>query len=155
MGTRNTSAGLLVARRTPEGPQFLLVHPGGPFWRGRDAGAWSIPKGLVGDGEDPLAAARREFAEEVGIAAPAGGYRRLADLRQKAGKRVLCWLVEADLDLAGFHSNSFEIEWPPRSGRRASFPECDQARYFAADAARERILAGQRGFIDEALAVLG
>jgi predicted NUDIX family NTP pyrophosphohydrolase len=150
---RGGSAGILAFRRRPEGPQFLLVHPGGPFWRKRDDGAWSIPKGLIGDDELELAAAVREFEEEVGLAV-SGDFQRLADRRQPGGKVVLCWLVEADLDLAGFHSNTFELEWPPKSGRTAVFPECDQAAYFDADAARQKLLPGHRGFVDEALARL-
>lgn len=146
------SAGLLVFRTTVQGPEFLLVHPGGPFWVRRDEGAWSIPKGLVDPGEDPLAAARREFHEETSLAAPPeGDYIRLADLRQKSGKTVLCWLVAGDLDLAEFHSNSFEIEWPRGSGRKLVAPECDQAAYFATDVALRKILGGQAGFIQEAI----
>jgi predicted NUDIX family NTP pyrophosphohydrolase len=117
------SAGLLVWRRGADGPQFLLAHPGGPFWARRDAGAWSIPKGLIDEGEDPLAAARREFAEETGLTV-SGDFTPLAEARLKSGKTVLCWLVEADLDLAGFCSNSFEMEWPRGSGRRITAPEC-------------------------------
>lgn len=148
------SAGLLVFRRTPAGAEFLLAHPGGPFWRNRDAGAWSIPKGLIEEGEDELAAARREFAEETGLDPPEAAHLRLADRRQAGGKLVLCWLVEADLDLDGFRSNLCEIEWPPRSGRRILIPECDRLAYFPPDQAAEKILAGQRGFIEEALSRL-
>jgi len=147
------SAGLLAFRRTVSGPEFLLVHPGGPYWRHRDEGVWSIPKGLVDAEEAPLVAARREFQEETGLAA-SGAFVRLADRRQPGGKTVICWLVEADLDLAGFRSNTFELEWPPRSGRTLKIPECDQAAYFPADAALRKIRAGQRGFIEDALARL-
>jgi predicted NUDIX family NTP pyrophosphohydrolase len=147
------SAGILAYRRPPTGPEFLLVHPGGPFWARRDLGAWSVPKGLIEDGEDELAAAAREFGEEVGIAVH-GRFTRLTDQRQKGGKLVLCWMVEADLDLSAFRSNTFELEWPPRSGRTIRVPECDRAAYFAADHALERILAAQRGFIQEAAARL-
>jgi predicted NUDIX family NTP pyrophosphohydrolase len=143
------SAGLLVWRPGPEGPQFLLAHPGGPFWARRDAGVWSIPKGLIDDGEDPLAAARREFAEETGLQVD-GDFAALADRRLKSGKTVLCWLIEADLDLAGFRSNTFEMEWPRGSGRLITAPECDRAAYFATDAALAKILGYQRGFIEEA-----
>jgi predicted NUDIX family NTP pyrophosphohydrolase len=149
------SAGLLVCRLAEAGPQFLLAHPGGPFWRNRDDGAWSIPKGLIGEGEDELAAAKREFAEETGLAPPPGPYLRLADRRQRGGKAVLCWLVLGDLDLAPFHSNLCEVEWPPRSGRRIAVPECDRVAYFDTYAARRKILPGQVGFIDEALSRLG
>jgi predicted NUDIX family NTP pyrophosphohydrolase len=148
------SAGLLVWRKGPAGPQFLLAHPGGPFWAKRDAGAWSIPKGLIEDGEDPLAAARREFLEEVGMEVAGGDVVRLADRRLKSGKTVLCWLGEADLDLAGFRSNTFELEWPRGSGRRIVVPECDRADYFAAPEALAKILDYQRGFIEEAVARL-
>jgi predicted NUDIX family NTP pyrophosphohydrolase len=148
------SAGLLVWRGRPSALEFLLAHPGGPFWARRDAGAWTIPKGLIDEGEDPLAAARREFFEEVGIEA-SGEAVRLADRRLKSGKTVLGWLVEADLDLAGFHSNSFEMEWPRGSGRRISVPECDRVAYFGASEALVKILDYQRGFIEEALARIG
>jgi len=148
------SAGLLVWRDAPAGPQFLLAHPGGPFWAKRDAGAWSIPKGLIGDGEDPLAAARREFLEEVGIELPAADLVRLGDRRLKSGKTVIAWLANADLDLSAFRSNTFEMEWPPRSGRRIVAPECDRAAYFAAPEALVKILDYQRGFIEEAVSRL-
>ncbi len=152
--TGRRSAGLLVCRRTKAGPEFLLAHPGGPFWRYRDDGAWSIPKGLIGSDEDELAAARREFVEETGLDAPVGPCLRLADRRQAGGKTVLCWLTFGDLDLADFHSNLCEIEWPPRSGRSLCVPECDRIAYSDADVARRKILAGQLGFIDEAVARL-
>jgi predicted NUDIX family NTP pyrophosphohydrolase len=145
------SAAVLAYRRRPTGPEFLLVHPGGPFWTRRDLGAWSVPKGLIEDGEDELTAAVREFEEEVGIRVD-GRFARLADRRQKAGKLVLCWMVEADLDLAAFCSNTFEMEWPPRSGRIIHVPECDRAEYFGADKALDKILPAQRGFIEEAVA---
>jgi predicted NUDIX family NTP pyrophosphohydrolase len=141
---------LLVFRTTRPAPEFLLVHPGGPFWRSRDDGAWSIPKGLIDPGEDELVAARREFCEETGLAPPGGPYQRLADLRQKSGKTVLCWLVAGDLDLAGFRSNTFEMEWPRGSGRHLTAPECDRAAYFPTEHAMQKILAGQAGFIAEA-----
>ena len=147
------SAGVLACRLRPAGPEFLLVHPGGPFWARRDAGAWSVPKGMIEDGEDGLAAALREFAEEVGIPL-AGRFTRLADRRQKSGKLVLCWMVEADLDLSTFRSNTFEMEWPPKSGRLIHVPECDRAEYFPDNRALEKILPGQRGFIEEAIAIL-
>jgi len=140
-----------VFRTTPRGLEFLLVHPGGPFWRSRDDGAWSIPKGLIDPDEDELAAAQREFHEETGLAPPGGPYQRLADLRQKSGKTVLCWLVAGDLDLAGFRSNTFEMEWPRGSGRRITAPECDRAAYFPTDQAMQKVLGGQAGFIAQAL----
>jgi predicted NUDIX family NTP pyrophosphohydrolase len=147
------SAGLLVFRRGQSGPEFLLVHPGGPYWANRDEGAWSVPKGLIDPGEAPEAAALREFAEETGLKA-GGVLTPLTSRRQRSGKLVLCWLSEADLDLGAFASNSFQMEWPPRSGRTISIPECDRAAYFPVDAALGKILPGQRGFIEEALGVI-
>jgi predicted NUDIX family NTP pyrophosphohydrolase len=146
------SAGLLVYRREARGAEFLLAHPGGPFWKNRDAGAWSIPKGLIGDGEDVLAAARREFEEEVGQAVE-GEFRPLAPLRQKSGKTVHAFLLKADLDLANVRSNLFEIEWPPRSGRIQAFPEIDRVAWFSPEEALIRILPGQSGFIREAMTI--
>ena len=143
------SAGVLAFRETAAGPEFLLVHPGGPYWANRDNGAWSVPKGLIDEGEDAEAAARREFTEETGLAV-GGELVPLAPRRQRSGKMVLCWLAKADLDLTRFASNSFEMEWPRRSGRKIAIPECDRAAYFAADVALEKILPGQRGFIEEA-----
>jgi len=152
--SRARSAGLLLFRKRNGAAQFLLVHPGGPFWARRDLGAWSIPKGLPEQGEEPLAAARREFVEETGLDPPPGPYARLADQRQRGGKLVSCWIAEADLDLAGFRSNTFEMEWPPRSGQIVAMPECDRIAYFDAGDALGKILPGQKGFIEEALARL-
>jgi predicted NUDIX family NTP pyrophosphohydrolase len=126
----------------------LLVHPGGPFWARKDAGAWSIPKGICDPGEAPEAAARREFAEELGAAGPTGSLHPLGELRQPGGKRVLAYALEGDLDVAAIRSNSFELEWPPRSGRMQSFPEVDRAEWFPLEAARSKILPGQRAFLD-------
>ena len=125
----------------------LLVHPGGPFWKNKDAGAWSIPKGEYDDAEEPLAAAKREFAEELG-ALPAGAAIPLGEIRQKAGKAVTAFALEGDFDCANFKCNSFEIEWPPNSGKRASFPEIDQAQWFSLDEARRRINPAQAELID-------
>jgi predicted NUDIX family NTP pyrophosphohydrolase len=142
------SAGILAFRRRPKGGvEFLLAHPGGPYWRNRDEGAWSIPKGLV-ETDDLLACARREFNEETGLAA-SGPFTALTPLRQKSGKTVHAFACEADLDIAGFSSNSFEMEWPPRSGRRANFPEVDRIAYFPLAVARRKVLPGQRAFIEE------
>jgi predicted NUDIX family NTP pyrophosphohydrolase len=141
------SAGLLLYRRRSESLQVFLVHPGGPFWARKDLGAWSIPKGEYADGEDPLATAQREFAEETG-AQPSGAFRSLGEVVQGGGKRVVAWAVEGDFDPATLVSNSFELEWPPRSGRKASFPEVDRAEWFAPATARQKLLAGQRAFID-------
>ena len=148
------SAGILVFRRSGAGVEFLLAHPGGPFWAGRDGGAWSIPKGLVGAGEEALAAARREFEEETGQAVE-GDFQPLAPLRQKSGKIVHAWLVEADLDPESFRSNLFEMEWPRRSGRTQAFPEIDRVGWFGPQTALVKILPGQAGFIREAMAKLG
>lgn len=142
-----TSAGILLYRRAAEGIVVLLVHPGGPFWARRDLGAWSIPKGEFGEGEDPADAARREFAEELGLAL-SGTLEPLGEIRQKAGKRVVGFACEGELDVADIRSNSFEIEWPPRSGRRQAFPEVDRAEWFDLDTAREKIVPGQVPFLD-------
>jgi predicted NUDIX family NTP pyrophosphohydrolase len=144
------SAGVLVYRRRGPQPEFLLAHPGGPFWRNRDEGSWSVPKGAINDGEENLAAAKREFEEEVGQSVD-GDFVELAPRKQKSGKLVYCWMVEADLDLASFRSIAFEMEWPRRSGQIASFPEIDRVGYFEPDAALVKVLPGQAGFIEEAL----
>ncbi|HTX48982.1 MAG TPA: NUDIX domain-containing protein [Caulobacteraceae bacterium] len=144
------SAGILVHRTRAGRPEVLLGHPGGPFWKNRDLGSWSVPKGLVDVGEAPLAAAIREFHEETGLEI-AGTFRPLAPLRQRGGKLVLCWAIEADLDISKFAPGEFEMEWPPRSGRMRRFPEIDQLRYFAANEATRRILASQVPLIREAL----
>ena len=133
-------------RRAVLGLELLLVHPGGPFWKKRDAGAWSIPKGEYSAGEDPLAVAVREFEEEIG-ARLAGEFRPLGEVVQKCGKIVAAWAVEGDLDPATIRSNTFEIEWPPKSGRKAAFPEVDRAGWFSPDEAREKILPSQSPFI--------
>ncbi len=137
------SAGILLHRTRNDALEVLLVHPGGPFWARRDAGVWSIPKGEHDDGEDPLAAARREFAEELGTPAPATAAIDLGEIRQKSGKVVHAWAVEGDLDAAGIHSNTVEIEWPPRSGRTLEIPEVDRAEWFGLTTAREKINPAQ------------
>ena len=142
------SAGILLYRHGDDGPEVLLVHPGGPFFARRDDGAWSIPKGLYEDDEEPLAAARREFAEELGSPCPDGPTLELGEIRQKNGKRVTAWAVEGDLDAEAITSNTFELEWPPRSGRRQEFPEVDRAAWFTLDAARVKILAAQAPLLD-------
>jgi predicted NUDIX family NTP pyrophosphohydrolase len=144
------SAGILVLRAGPDGPEVLLAHPGGPLWVRRDAGAWMIPKGLVEPGETALQAALREFTEETGLTAT-GDFRPLKPIRQAGGKQVLCWTVEDDLDIAGFRPGTFEMEWPPKSGRTASFPEIDRIAWFGAEAALEKILPSQAPLIREAL----
>lgn len=135
------SAGVLLYRRSPA-LQVLLVHPGGPYWTCKDRGAWQIPKGLIEPGEAPEAAARREAQEELGVAL-SGTLRPLGDIRQKGGKLVTTFAIEHDLDPAAIHSNEFEIEWPPRSGRRERFPEVSAAQWLSLDEARELILESQ------------
>jgi predicted NUDIX family NTP pyrophosphohydrolase len=141
------SAGVLLYRREGGELRVLLVHPGGPFWAKKDAGAWSIPKGEYAEGEEPEAAARREFEEELGIALDIE-LRPLGEAVQPSRKRVIAFAGEGDLDIAAIRSNSFEIEWPPRSGKRQSFPEIDRAGWFTLDEARAKILPGQRVFLD-------
>jgi predicted NUDIX family NTP pyrophosphohydrolase len=128
--------------------EVLLVHPGGPFWARRDAGAWSIPKGEYSDGEDPLDAARREFAEELGSRAPDGDPADLGEIRQKSGKVVHGWALAGDLDADAIQSNTFTLEWPPRSGRMREFPEVDRAEWFELERAREKINPAQAAFLD-------
>jgi predicted NUDIX family NTP pyrophosphohydrolase len=148
------SAGLLLYRSAAGGLEVLLVHPGGPLWQRKDLGAWSIPKGEIGPGEDPLAAARREFREETGWSAE-GEALALGTVRQKGGKVVHAWAVRGDADPRELRSNTFEIEWPPRSGRRRSFPEVDRAEWFDLAEARQRILSAQADFLDALVAALG
>jgi predicted NUDIX family NTP pyrophosphohydrolase len=142
------SAGILLFRHGPAGPEVLLVHPGGPFWARKDLGAWSIPKGELADGEEPLACARREFAEETGIAPPAGEYVPLGEVRQRGGKHVEAWAAEGDLDPDSIVSGTFELQWPPRSGRIQEFPEVDRAAWFPLADASERLLSGQVPFLE-------
>lgn len=144
---RKQSAGVLVFRRRPKAVEVLLVHPGGPFWAKRDAGAWSIPKGEYADVEDAETAARREFTEETGWKL-GGELTSLGEIRQKAGKAVTAFAVEGDFEPASLESNRFEMEWPPKSGRQASFPEVDRAGWFGLDAAREKMVEGQRPLLD-------
>lgn len=150
------SAGLLLFRRNSHESQLevFLVHPGGPFWRNKDEGAWTIPKGEFADDEDPLAAAKREFQEETGGDAPAGDYIPLKPVKQASGKIVHAWAIEGDFDPAGLQSNRFLREWPPRSGRLQEFPEVDRADWFTPDAAKRKILAGQSPLIDQLLTLL-
>jgi predicted NUDIX family NTP pyrophosphohydrolase len=142
------SAGLLLFRGASTAIEVLLVHPGGPFWAKKDDAAWSIPKGEFSDDEDPLQAAVREFKEETGEPV-AGDFVALEPQRQAGGKVVYAWAVRADFDPARLRSNTFSIEWPPRSRRQQLFPEIDRAEWFALDAARVKILKGQVGFLDE------
>jgi predicted NUDIX family NTP pyrophosphohydrolase len=144
------SAGILLYRTTGGAPEVLLVHPGGPFWARRDAGAWSIPKGEYED-DDALAAALREFEEETGSALETGELRDLGEVKQRGGKVVRAWAAEGDIDADAVHSNTFTMEWPPRSGRTAEFPEIDRAGWFGVDEAREKLNAAQAEFLDRLL----
>lgn len=148
------SAGLLLYRRRGSGLEVLIGHMGGPFWARRDERAWSIPKGEIGEGEDPWACARREFAEELGSPPPGGEPLELGEVAQKGGKRVLAWALEGDLDADAIVSNTFEIEWPPRSGRRRAFPEIDRAAWVLPDVARARLVAAQVELVDRLEAAL-
>jgi predicted NUDIX family NTP pyrophosphohydrolase len=141
------SAGLLLFRQRAGELDVLLVHPGGPFWAKKDEGAWSIPKGEIQEGEDPLAAAKREVAEELGVAAD-GDFMPLAPVRQPGGKIVQAWALEADLDPSDITSNTFQMEWPPRSGRQQTFPEVDRAAWFTISEARSKISRGQLPLLD-------
>jgi predicted NUDIX family NTP pyrophosphohydrolase len=140
------SAGILLYHGSGTDLRVLLVHPGGPFWARRDLGAWSIPKGEFGADEDPAAAARREFLEELGVQPP-GELRPLGEIIQKAGKRVVGFACEGDLDVSAIVSNSFEMEWPPKSGRSQAFPEVDRAEWFDLATARQKIIPGQVVFL--------
>jgi predicted NUDIX family NTP pyrophosphohydrolase len=140
------SAGILMFRRRGGEIEVLLMHPGGPFWAKKDAGAWSIPKGEYAQGEEAFAVAKREFEEETG-ARPEGKFLPLGEVVQAGGKIVTAWALEGDFDPATLTSNSFELEWPPKSGRQVSFPEVDRAQWFPPAEARQKILAAQREFI--------
>jgi predicted NUDIX family NTP pyrophosphohydrolase len=144
------SAGVLLFRRTASGIEVLLAHPGGPFWKHKDEGAWSIPKGEYGDQEDPLAAAKREFAEETGVT-PSGDFIPLGEVRQPGGKIVSVWAVEGDLDPRNLLSNTFSLTWPPNSGKWQEFPEIDRAEWFSLVTARRKILKGQTEILDRLL----
>jgi predicted NUDIX family NTP pyrophosphohydrolase len=150
---RKTSAGLLLYRRRDR-VEVFLVHPGGPFWAKKDEGAWSLPKGEFNDGEDPLDAAIREFSEETGMSLD-GHFAPLTPLKQPSGKIIHAWAVEADCDPSQIHSNTFSMEWPPKSGQMKDFAEVDRAAWFALPEARRRIIPGQVGFLTEVRDLLG
>ena len=141
------SAGVLLFRRSGSQFEVLLVHPGGPLWKNKDDGAWSIPKGEYGEGEDPLAAAKREFTEETGFVAH-GEFIPLGEIRQSGGKLVTAWAVEGSFEAERMKSNTFYMRWPPGSATLKEFPEIDRADWFALDIARRKILKGQTGFLD-------
>jgi predicted NUDIX family NTP pyrophosphohydrolase len=148
-----TSAGLLLYRGPRDALEVLLVHPGGPLWARRDDGAWSIPKGELDDGADPVATAAREFREELGEHPPLEGWAALGEVRQSGGKRVLAWAVRGDLDVQRIVSNTFEIEWPPHSGRRATFPEVDRAEWFGPEDAMRKLVTAQGAFVERLVAM--
>lgn len=144
--TQRISAGILLYRLREGNCEVFLVHPGGPYWRGKEAGAWSIPKGELEEDDDPLAAAQREFHEETGTRI-GGNFVALKPLKQPSGKLVYAWAVRGDIDASSITSNTFSMEWPPRSGRQQEFPEVDRGGWFDIAAARQKILPGQRGFL--------
>jgi predicted NUDIX family NTP pyrophosphohydrolase len=148
------SAGIVLHRGRGESLEVLLVHPGGPAWAGRDLGAWSIPKGEYGAQDDPLAAARREFEEELGVPPPDGRTLDLGEIRQRSGKRVHAWAVAGDLDATAISSNTFPFEWPPRSGKMIEIPEVDRAEWFRLAAAREKINPAQADLLERLQALL-
>jgi predicted NUDIX family NTP pyrophosphohydrolase len=150
---KKSTAGLLLYRRHGE-LEVFLVHPGGPLWAKKDRGAWSLPKGEFEEGEEPLQAAKREFTEETGFFVD-GEFRRLEPLKQRGGKVVHAWAIEADCDASKTRSNLFSMQWPPKSGRMQQFPEVDRAAWFTIPEARQRILPAQSGFIDQLVDDLG
>ena len=146
------AAGILLYRRGRTGLEVLLAHPGGPLWARKDAGAWTIPKGQFTDNELPLDAARREFEEEMG-SAPTGAFEPLGSIRQPSGKVIHVWAAQSDFDVRTVRSNLFELEWPPKSGQIAEFPEIDRAGWFSVEEARIKIIKGQKAFLDQLLEI--
>jgi predicted NUDIX family NTP pyrophosphohydrolase len=147
------SAGLLIFRRRSNSVEVFLVHPGGPFWRNKDLSAWSIPKGEFATGENPLDVAIRELREETGITVH-GDFVPLSPIKQRGGKTVHAWLVAGDFDADNLKSNTFSMEWPPRSGKMQEFPEVDRGEWFTLDAARQKILEAQQPLLDEAQSLI-
>ena len=147
------SAGILLYRQGAAGLEVLIAHMGGPFWAKKDAAAWSIPKGLYTD-EEPLVAALREFEEELGSPAPDADYSELGEFRQPSGKRITAYIAESDFDVSDVHSNTFSVEWPPRSGRFQDFPEIDAAAWVPLEVAREKLVRGQLALLDALVARL-
>jgi predicted NUDIX family NTP pyrophosphohydrolase len=154
MAASTSSAGILLHRASDSGTEVLLVHPGGPFWARKDLGAWSIPKGELDGDEDPRACALREFAEETGTRLPDAALDDLGSVRQKSGKVVFGFAVAGDLDPSALTSNTFELEWPPRSGRMQAFPEVDRAEWFGTEEARAKLNPAQAAFVDRLEALL-
>jgi predicted NUDIX family NTP pyrophosphohydrolase len=154
MAGKQSSAGILLHRAGNAGREVLLVHPGGPYWARKDLGAWSIPKGELDGDEDPRACARREFAEETGTLLPDGALADLGAVKLKSGKQVVAFAAEGDLDAAAVVSNTFELEWPPRSGRRQAFPEVDRAEWFDLATARDKLNPAQAAFVERLEALL-
>jgi predicted NUDIX family NTP pyrophosphohydrolase len=154
MAAARRSAGILLYHLRRGAPEVLLVHPGGPFWARKDAGAWSIPKGEHGDDEDPQACALREFEEETGTALPSDELVDLGEVKLKSGKLVAAWAAEGDLDAEAIRSNTFELEWPPRSGSVQAFPEVDRAEWFGLDVARAKLNPAQVTFLERLEALL-
>jgi predicted NUDIX family NTP pyrophosphohydrolase len=151
---KKRSAGILPFRSRRDGPELFLVHPGGPFWKNKDEGAWSIAKGEIDPNEDPLTAARREFREETRLPLQ-GTFIELEPVTIASGKEILIWAVECDLDASAMKSNTFTIEWPPRSGRAEEFPEADRAAWFAWPVALQKVTAGQVPLLLQLLSILG
>ena len=147
------AAGILLYRRGPRGLEVLLAHPGGPLWARKDLGAWTLPKGQFTDDERPIAAAKREFEEEMG-SPPAGEFVEIGSIKQPSGKVVHAFVAESEFDVSTVQSNLFSLEWPPKSGQHAQFPEVDRAGWFTIDEARQKILKGQQPFLDRLLALL-
>ncbi len=142
------SAGILLYRFQKDGVEVFLVHPGGPFWVNKDLGSWSVPKGEYNDDEDALKAAQREFQEETGLSIQ-GNFIELGEVRQPSGKRVMVWALENDQEVENIRSNTFQLEWPPKSGKMQEFPEVDRGGWFSLPEARQKILKGQISFLDK------